>query len=337
MSTIGIDVVRRSTVATGEARHRAFNGTIRLTSGEILVFYREGSDHWVTDDGVVKMVRSSDDGESWSDPETVFSLPDMSSGAHHGPAQLSDGRIILPMTLIKEIHKRDFSGHNRSDTVIISSSDGGRSWTSPTKIGPMEGWAWQNNYGRVHVLPDGRVFVPGGGQKLGEEPWYSGYFVSHDGGRTFPDRVTVAHGLADEIDLAPLGNGRWIAMVRDLRPPHYLHRSYSEDDGRTWSSPVSSGVLGHCPSLLVLPSGTILLGHRQVDRARPGGCALSASTDNGASWQHVSDIYVAPNDIRDCSYPSMVLLDDGRVFCSYYTEFADGNSDIEGVIFEVME
>jgi hypothetical protein len=33
----------------------------------------------------------------------------------------------------------------------------------------------------------------------------------------------------------------------------------------------------------------------------------------------------------------MVLLDDGRVFCSYYTEFADGNSDIEGVIFDVME
>ena len=51
----------------------------------------------------------------------------------------------------------------------------------------------------------------------------------------------------------------------------------------------------------------------------------------------MSDIYIAPNDIRDCSYPSMVLLDDGRVFCSYYTEFADGNSDIEGVIFDVME
>ena len=337
MSTIGIDVVRRSTVATGEARHRAFNGTIRLTSGEILVFYREGSDHWVTDDGVVKMVRSSDDGESWSDPETVFSVPDMSSGAHHGPAQLSDGRIILPMTLIKEIHKRDFGGHNRSDTLIIRSSDGGRSWTSPTKIGPMEGWAWQNNYGRVHVLPDGRVFVPGGGQKLGEEPWYSGYFVSHDGGRTFPDRVTVAHGLADEIDLAPLGNGRWIAMVRDLQPPHYLHRSYSEDDGRTWSSPVNSGFIGHCPSFLVLPSGTLLLGHRQLDRSRPYGCGLSASRDGGETWEHVGDIYTAPNDIRDCSYPSMVLLDDGRVFCSYYTEFVDGNCDIEGVTFEVVE
>ena len=86
MGTIGMDIVSRSTVATGKARHRAFNGTVRLTSGEILIFYREGSDHWVTDDGVVKMVRSSDDGESWSDPETVFSDPEMSCGAHHAPA-----------------------------------------------------------------------------------------------------------------------------------------------------------------------------------------------------------------------------------------------------------
>ncbi len=337
MSSIAINVVKRMTVASGEPRHRAFNGTVRLSTGEILIFYREGSDHWVTDDGVVKMVRSSDDGESWSDPETIFSSPEMSCGAHHAPAQLSDGRLIVPMTLIKDIANRKFGGHYRSETHVISSADGGRSWTEPTQIGPMEGWYWQNNYGRVRELPDGRVFIPGGGQKLGEEPWYSGYFVSHDGGRTFPDLVTVAHGLADEIDLAPLGDGRWIAMVRDLEPPHYLHRSYSEDDGRTWSSPVNSGMLGHCPSFLVMPSGALLLGHRQLDRSRPHGCGLIASTDGGESWEDMGNIYVAPNDIRDCSYPSMVLLDDGRVFCSYYTEFVDGNCDIEGVIFEVTE
>jgi hypothetical protein len=336
MGSIAINEIRRVTVASGEPRHRAFNGTVRLASGEILVFYREGTDHWRTDDGVVKMVRSGDDGETWSAAETVFSTPDMGSGAHHGPAQLSDGRIIVPMTLIQNLSSTDHGGHHRSETHLISSEDGGRSWSEPTQIGPMEGWHWQNNYGRVRELPDGRVFIPGGGQKVGEEPWFSGYFVSHDGGRTFPDRVDVARGLVDEIDLAPLPDGRWIAMVRDY-PPHYLHQAYSEDEGRTWSTPVSSGILGHCPSFLVLPSGTILLGHRQVDPARPYGLTISASKDAGASWEHASDIYVAPNGTFDCSYPSMVLLDDGRVFCSYYTEFAEGNCDIEGVIFEVTE
>ena len=225
----------------------------------------------------------------------------------------------------------------RTKVYVLSSEDDGQTWSEPTQVGPMDGWAWQNTHGRVRELPDGRVFVPGGGQRSGEEAWYSGYFVSHDLGRTFPDRVEVAHGLADEIDLARLPDGRWIAMVRDLRPPHYLFRAYSEDEGRTWSTPVNSGVLGHCPSFLLLPSGTLLLGHRQLDPERTAGCALSASRDGGATWEHVRDIYVAPNDIRDCSYPSMVLLEDGRVFCAYYTEFADGNCDIEGLIFEVIE
>jgi hypothetical protein len=348
MSPVAINEVRRFTIAGGEPRHRAFNGAVRLTSGEILVFYREGSDHWRTVDSVVKMVRSQDEGESWSAPELVFSEPGWGCGVHHGPAQLSDGRVLLPMTLVGSFADLPDGVFMRGKVYLISSEDGGNSWSDPLQLGPMEGWSWQNNYGRVREMPDGRVFVPGGGQKVGEELRYSGYFVSHDGGRTFTDRVNVSRGLAGEIDLAPLPGGRWIAMVRDLHPPNYLHQAYSKDEGRTWSAPVSSGIMGHCPSFLALPSGTLLLGHRQVDPSlsdsdrragKPGsfGSGLAASTDGGASWEHAADIYVPPGGIWDCAYPSMVLLDDGRVFCTYYTEFVDGNSDIEGLIFEVAE
>lgn len=343
MSPLAITEVRRSVVASGEPRHRAFPGVVKLSSGDILVFYRDGSDHWRTSDGVVKMVRSKDEGQSWSAPELVFSESGWGAGAHHGPEQLSDGRLILPMTLITNVPRdvgtrgyRDADVSRASKVYILTSEDGGESWSEPAQVGPLEGWSWENQYGRVRELPDGRVFVPGGGQKSGDDAWYSGYFVSHDGGRTFPDRVEVARGIRDEIDLARLPDGRWIAMVRDV-PPYHMYQAYSEDEGRTWSEPVRSGLLGNCPSFLVLPSGTLLLGHRQVDRARTHGCAISASTDGGASWEHVSDIYIAPGDIRDCSYPSMVLLEDGRVFCVYYTEFVDGNCDIEGLTFEVTE
>lgn len=341
ISRVAINEVRRSVIATGEPRHRAFPGATKLASGEILVTYREGADHYKTVEGVVKIVRSQDEGETWSIPELMFSEPGFGCSGR-GLEQLSDGRIIVPVLLVGEIFRTSEGVRRPKDSMrakvyALSSTDGGESWSKPLQIGPMDGWSWQNTYGRVRELPDGRVFIPSGGQKNGEEPWYSGYFVSHDGGRTFPDRVEVANGLADEIDLTPLPDGRWLAMVRDLRPPHYLHSAYSEDEGRTWSTPVNSGVLGHCPSFLALPSGTILLAHRQVDPKRTAGCALSASTDGGASWEHISDIYVAPNDTWDCSYPSMVLLEDGRVFCAYYTEFFDGNCNIEGITFEVNE
>ena len=350
MSPVGIDEVRRFTIASGEPRHRAFPGAVRLSSGEILVFYREGSDHWRTVDGVVKMVRSQDEGKSWTAPEIVFAEPGWGCGAHHGPTQLSDGRVVVPLTMVGPYDDLPSGVDMRGKVYLINSEDGSNSWSEPLLLGPMEGWSWQNQYGRVQELPDGRVFVPGGGQKVGEGPGYTGYFVSHDGGRSFADRVNVnaAHGLSDELDLARLADGRWIAMVRDDRPPHDFHRAYSDDEGLTWSTPVRVDVRGHCPSLLVLPSATILFGYRRVDPAvsrsdraayKPGsfGCALSVSTDGGATWEHLSDVYVAPGGIWDCAYPSMVLLEDGRVLCVYYTEFVDGNSDIQGLIFEVTE
>ena len=240
MSPVAINEVRRFTIAGGERRHRAFPGVVRLTSGELLVFYREGSDHWRTVDGVVKMVRSQDEGESWSAPELVFSEPGWGSGAHHGPAQLSDGRVILPMTLVGSYEDLPDGVEMRGKVYLLSSEDGGNSWSEPLHLGPTEGWSWQNNYGRVHELPDGRVFVPGGGQKVGEGPGYTGYFVSHDGGRTFPDRVDVSagQGLSDELDLAPMPDGRWISLVRDDRPPYEFYQAYSDDEGRTWSTPV---------------------------------------------------------------------------------------------------
>ncbi|MAE62707.1 MAG: hypothetical protein CMJ18_00420 [Phycisphaeraceae bacterium] len=333
---VEIREVRRCKIASGERRHRAFTGALRLADGDMLVFYREATDHWATDDGGVMMVRSTDDGRTWSAPRRIFSRSRWSSAAHHGPAQLSDGRILLPLTLIRHFPKE----HERERELqihLIVSADGGRSWSRSVRLGPMEGWRWQNNYGRVRETSDGRILVPGGGQKIGEEPWYSGYFVSDDGGLTFPGRVDVAQGLADEIDMTPLPDGRWIAMVRDEKEPYHLHQACSQDEGCTWSTPVPSSILGHCPSFLALRSGTILLGHRQVDTARPYGCTLSASKDGGATWMHVSDIYVSPLKEWDSSYPSMVQLEDGRVFCSYYGQYQDGNSDIEGITFEVAE
>ena len=190
---------------------------VNLASGEMLVFYREGSDHWVTPDAVVKVVRSRDEGESWSAPEHVFSEQGWGSSAHHGAEQLSEGRLILPVTLIGKIHRSPTGQMGAKDSLrsrvyVLTSEDDGNTWSQPLQIGPMEGWYWQNQYGRVRELPDGRVFIPGGGQKNGEEAWHSGYFVSHDVGLTLPDRVEVAHG--------PSGRDRCDASARRAMDSH---------------------------------------------------------------------------------------------------------------------
>ena len=126
-------------------------------------------------------------------------------------------------------------------------------------------------------------------------------------------------------------------MVRadEAARPWFLHRTHSGDEGRTWSAPEPLEILGQCPSLLRLSSGSLLLGYRQADERRAPGCSLSASRDQ--TWEFVADIYTAPKGKRDCAYPSMALLQNGRVFCAYYTAFQAGNCDIEGIVFEIQE
>ena len=174
VSRVAISVVRRFTIVTGEPRHRAFPGAVRLSSGEILVTYREGSDHWKTSDAVAKVVRSGDGAETWSSPELLFSEPGWGCSAHHGPAQLSDGRLIVPVLLIAEIYLSAASQRRAKDSMsakayVLGSEDGGRSWTGPTQIGPMEGWFWQNTVwacaraaGWTRVHPRRRAEAGGG-------------------------------------------------------------------------------------------------------------------------------------------------------------------------------
>lgn len=144
MSPVGIDEVRRFTIASGEPRHRAFPGAVRLSSGEILVFYREGSDHWRTVDGVVKMVRSQDEGKSWTAPEIVFAEPGWGCGAHHGPTQLSDGRVVVPLTMVGSYDDLPSGVDMRGKVYLINSEDGSNSWSEPLLLG-----RWKAGPGRT--------------------------------------------------------------------------------------------------------------------------------------------------------------------------------------------
>ena len=48
MSPVSISESRPFTIASGEPRHRMNTNAVKLASGDILVFYRDGSDHWRT-------------------------------------------------------------------------------------------------------------------------------------------------------------------------------------------------------------------------------------------------------------------------------------------------
>ena len=128
-----MEIVKRVRVTSGPKRHRAFPGLLRLNDGTLLLTYREGSDHWPTDDSVLRATRSTDGGTTWSDPTTILQETGWGFSAHHGPIQLSDGSILLPGMSLRHVEgRRGFRVHS------LRSDDGGDTW-DVRQIGPMPG------------------------------------------------------------------------------------------------------------------------------------------------------------------------------------------------------
>ncbi len=96
----------------------------------------------------------------------------------------------------------------------------------------------------------------------------------------------------------------------------FLHQSYSDDDGKTWSTPVDTRIWGYPAHLLLLRDGRQLCtyGHRK----EPWGHRAVLSSDGGKSWD-VESVKVLRDDSLEgwTTYPMSSQLQDGRIFTTY--------------------
>jgi hypothetical protein len=88
-----------------------------------------------------------------------------------------------------------------------------------------------------------------------------------------------------------------------------MHYAISTDEAKSWSEAKDIGFKGHCPHLLRLSTGEIILSHRVPNTS------IHISRDDGKTWQ-------GPYQIDSCigAYPATVELKDHSVLIVYYTE-----------------
>ena len=143
----------------------------------------------------------------------------------------------------------------------------------------------------------------------------------------------LAAGGVDDLPVR-LGDGRLLAVAR-ANGRRWLYRSWSADDGLTWSELEPTAMPGQSPALLALESGAILCAYRERTADAFGlGCAVSR--DGGATWQILGSLYAGAS--ADCAYPSLVQLPGRKVCCVFYTspqQTADGpNTEIRGLVIQ---
>ena len=306
----------RITDDAGAGGYEAFPDVTRLRNGDLLSVFYAGYGHVslpnesLPKGGRVCWIRSSDNGKTWTRPKVAVDtdIDDRDPSV----TQTSDGTLICTFFTYDGAQPQA-----HCEIYIARSHDNGETWGKPHRVPPPEGIGWATS-APILQLPGGELILPVYFWQQGKKS-KSGLVRSNNGGRTWGGFAVIDPESDHEHDSEPhiirLPDGR---LFTTLRP--CMCQSYSSDNGHTWTTSTRTGFEGHAPYHLVTRDGLLLCAHRLPNTA------LHISTDFGATWK-------GPFVIDDVigSYPSMVELPDGTVFCVYYEE-GEGSS-IRGTWF----
>ena len=318
--------------------HRAWPGLAIVPNGDLVLTYKESTDHNRTDDGALIVARSSDGGQTWPIRKAIAAEPGRRAYTNHSLTRLSEGTLLSGKNSIDPHGIR----HRYTRCAYVRSNDDGHSWMEegePIHIPFVNATERMAAYGQMVELADGRLMVSVYGVPrniLNFNLRALGVAFSLDRGRTWTSfRLIYEDRKGDicpsETDLLRLPDGHILAMIR-ANAAHRLYRSYSDDEGETWSPIEPTELPGQCPCLHVLASGAIVCAYRDM-REGKAGVSYGVSEDSGKTWKPCGHLYRGSN--RDCAYPSMVTLPDGNIYCVFYTaaepEYA-GVCNIHGLL-----
>jgi hypothetical protein len=326
--------------------YAAFPVVERLRDGRLAMAWlmnRQGfHDHY----GIAEwpVLVSADAGATWTaaadgDAAVPFTWPGSSPRERYDryAARLPDGTLVAagavgweawPAAREEEARRagRTVALHPAGDrgTIMVGghrlfvqrSADGGRTWQRHEWEIP--GARGVNGFPRATVLGDGTIIAPayehdrteaGRGRNLA--------LRSEDGGVTWRFlAMGEGQALGNEAALVETAPGRVLALIR-LADPGYLVECWSDDAGRTWSSPLQTDVWGFPPHLLKLRDGRLLCSVGV--RREPFGVQAFVSGDGGRSWEVAHPVVLrADGETRDLGYPLSVQLDDASIFTVYY-------------------
>lgn len=294
--------------------------------------------------------RSTDDGRTWSEPQTLLPALDLrysSPGdewiAHPSFLRRANGQIL--MAYIWAVGSGDPWGH----TYFRFSDDECQTWSDPKVLTASHRRIAIVHNAKLLRISGGRILAPAEIRiDMGRENDHRGFvaavwYSDDDGHSWYRSENTVdmlAAGIeAQEAHLVELRDGRIMMMFRTYSG--HVGRAYSADRGETWSAgellkqlplPTQSSALHvtRMPAsgdLLLVRStgdGTTKSGERPKVRNRVDGrehfvrtpFTATVSRDEGASWEN--ERIIAGDPCGDYGYPS-VLHGDGFTIVSYHS------------------
>lgn len=301
----------------------------RRKNGEVLASFSGNREGHVCPYGRSELVRSSDNGETWSTRSTIIHN-DIVDDRDTAILKLANGDLVarwFGSTCYAGNYDQLFCKQPR-DLVDAArgewtkrSADGGRTWKD---LAPMVGHA---PHGPIQ-LRDGRL-LQFGVAATRHDVWNArnyperrdGFVVeeSTDNAKSWHRIAFVPFGKKEvyqEPHLIECRDGRLLVMIRtQILGGTWM--TESRDGGRTWDkvreTPFRIG--GHPPHLSHTSSGKILLTH--CKRAQHLN-VVYVSDDDGHTWDQKNEIRLSKGFSDDMGYTTTTELADGTFLSVYY-------------------
>ncbi len=319
---------------------------VTCADGTLLAF-AEGRKNGCSDTGDIDLVlkRSKDHGRTWSPLEVIWDDGDNVCGNPAPVVDLSSGTIHLLSTWnLGNDHEREIIDGKSKDTrriFVISSGDGGQSWSEPLEITTqvkLENWTWYAT-GPCHGIQlskgafKGRLLIPCDHIEAGTKKCFSHCIYSDDHGKSWKLGGSTPKDQVNECTVAELPGGRVVLNMRNYdRSQKNRKIAFSEDGGITWgeldSDPVLIEPICQASSLSIFAGDNeehALYFLNPAHENKRQNLTLRTSRDEGRSWSRSRVLHAGP-----AAYSDLSLLGNGKLGCLYE---AGVLSPYEGIVF----
>ncbi|WP_163380997.1 sialidase family protein [Cyclobacterium sp. SYSU L10401] len=178
------------------------------------------------------------------------------------------------------------------------------------------------------VLQSGRLLLP-----LYSDGFnFSMVAISDDDGETWTSSLPIVGRGPIQPALAQRKDGEIMALMRDSGDaPNRLQRSFSTDEGVTWSAAEKSTIPNTASvELLVLDNGLWVFVGNDVDDGRYK-LSMYISDDEGRTWRGKIYLEDEKKGFGGFSYPSLIQSVDGKIHVTYSYHLEGGDKAIKYV------
>ncbi len=324
-------IIETKVICKQTDRYIGWPSIAKMQSGELAAVFSGNRDEHVCPYGITQLIRSTDNGKTWSHPATVNNTPLDDRDA--GILETASGTWLVSwftsMAFDSEtsyIQHPDWKRHRdklNAETIdhwlgnwTRRSLDQGKTWQEPVKQlvtaphGPIE-------------LNDGRLLYMGNATINGEK--CLAVEESKNEGQSWKLLATIEIPEDEEMisynepHVVELPDGKLLAMFRyekGERKNSFMRQSESMDGGLTWSVTRKTNVWGYPPHILLLENGWLLLSYGV--RQTPYGERACISKDGGLTWDVEHEILLEMSKTDDLGYPASIQLDNGSILTIYY-------------------